>query len=127
MSSWRTYLFAWFFPLPPSFPWPTMILAYRYIRDKRRAALAAREAEANAPPTSTFLTSGTPTSDRDAESRTFDNEPLALAPSPAPSSPFSTSLKWKILLMAALVLPVFFETLDYTGRSLSTCGFLFMV
>lgn len=30
-----------------------------------------------------------------------------------------TPMRWRILLMAALLIPVFLETLDYTGRFLS--------
>ncbi|KAI0704999.1 MFS general substrate transporter [Cerioporus squamosus] len=82
-----------------------------YIRDKRRAAKAAREAEANA--SAAPYTPRTPSSNRDAESQTIPYEPTPTAPA-APRSAFSSSLKWKIMLMAALVLPVFFETLDYT-------------
>ncbi|RDX55001.1 MFS general substrate transporter [Lentinus brumalis] len=86
-----------------------MILAYRYIRDKRRAAKAAHEAEGNA--STAAHTSQTPLPDRDAESQTTHYEP---PPPAAPSSSHSSSMKWKLMLMAALVVPVFFETLDYT-------------
>ncbi|KAH9950575.1 MFS general substrate transporter [Amylocystis lapponica] len=40
--------------------------------------------------------------------------PTVQEPSSASGSPISTSLRWKIMLMLGLFVPVFFETLDYT-------------
>ena len=88
-----------------------MILAYRYIRDKRRAAKAAREAEAaGLPPPSQ--------QERDADSQgtAHDESPVSGA---APHGKISSSTKWKLMLMLALLVPVFFETLDYTGKQLA--------
>ncbi|KAI0745351.1 MFS general substrate transporter [Earliella scabrosa] len=81
-----------------------MYTAYKYVRDKRRAAKAAPEAEAAG------MSLGSHP-DRDADSQTTVPPPRA---SPAPHTRISSSLKWKLMLMAALFVPVFFETVDYT-------------
>ena len=86
-----------------------MILAYRYIRDKRRKAKTTREAQENG---LVQPQSQTPSGD-DA---TINDQALPqLAPVPPSSGRISSTAKWKLMLMAALVVPVFFETLDYTG------------
>ncbi|KAI0675192.1 MFS general substrate transporter [Trametes maxima] len=85
-----------------------MIIAYRYVRDKRRRAKAAREATQ-----SQGSQDHTVEPQQDADSRTVTNAPAAVEPS-ATRKGISSSLKWKLMLMAALVIPVFFETLDYT-------------
>lgn len=93
-----------------------MYLAYKYIRDKRRKAKAAQQAEAaglSSPQTETIPSEDGPRS---------AHEPSDSSSTPQPSSKPSTSVKWKLLLMAALVVPVFFETLDYTGEN-STMSF----
>ena len=102
------------FPPPPQ-PSVAMISAYRYIVDKRSAAKASSEAEANGV-TSVHLPLPPLPVDPDTQYRTTYNE-LSPPPPATSQSPFSGSLKWKIMLMAALILPVFFETLDYTGMS----------
>ena len=106
-----------------SFPLFTMILAYRYIRDKRRQSKAAREARDNGsvPAHQPSQTQSNQTQSKD-DAQTLNAQSSS---TPAPeSSPkpggISTSAKHKILLMAALALPVFFETLDYTGPSPSS-------
>ena len=92
-----------------------MYTAYKYVRDKRRAAKAAPEAEAAG------MSLGSHP-DRDADSQT--TVPPARA-SPTPHTRISSSLKWKLMLMAALFVPVFFETVDYTGehRTYRWCGY----
>ncbi|KAI0329719.1 MFS general substrate transporter [Cubamyces sp. BRFM 1775] len=95
-----------------------MIIAYRYVRNKRRKAKAAREAAAQC---NLEAVQGPTTIASAASSRTQANDHpgagAALAPAaPAPSAHggISSSTKWKLLLMVALVIPVIFETLDYT-------------
>lgn len=88
-----------------------MFLAYKYIRDKRRAAKDAQEARLNAVPLVPQ------TSDRDVGSTTIAPTPDS-TPNP-PSRSTSGAVKMRIMLMAALVVPVIFETLDYTGMRLT--------
>ncbi|EIW63415.1 MFS general substrate transporter [Trametes versicolor FP-101664 SS1] len=89
-----------------------MILAYRYVRDKRRAAKAAREAEAQGTPGAELQPLGAASSHsrQDADSQTVADSPAAASTSHG----ISSSTKWKLLLMVALFIPVLFETLDYT-------------
>ncbi|KAI0743922.1 MFS general substrate transporter [Daedaleopsis nitida] len=83
-----------------------MILAYRYFRNKRRAAKeakAAREVDAS---------DGVHPPNHDSESaQTVQHDPPS---SPAAPTKISSSLKWKLMLMLALLVPVLLETLDYT-------------
>ncbi|KAI0779706.1 MFS general substrate transporter [Fomes fomentarius] len=85
-----------------------MFLAYKYIRDKRRAAKDAQETRLNAVPVSLIPQ----TSDRNAGSTTTAPSPDS-TPNP-PSRSTSSAVKMRIMLMAALIVPVLFETLDYT-------------
>ncbi|KAI0355576.1 MFS general substrate transporter [Trametes cingulata] len=87
-----------------------MIIAYRYVRDKRRRAKAAREA-AEAQGSQGPNTAAAPARQQQADSQTVLNAP---APASSSAGGISSSTKWKILLMAALLIPVLFETLDYT-------------
>ncbi|KAI9060289.1 MFS general substrate transporter [Trametes sanguinea] len=90
-----------------------MIIAYRYVRDKRRRAKAAREAAQAQEQGTLSPVSGTLTS----EPQSFQNAPppANAAATPAQSHKgLSSAAKWRIMLMAALIIPVFFETLDYT-------------
>lgn len=89
-----------------------MYLAYKYIRDKRRKAKAAQEAEATGIPSPQIQTLPL----EDGPRATRDHGATNATSSPPPSPKPSSSAKWKLLLMAALVVPVFFETLDYTGE-----------
>ncbi|PIL36094.1 MFS general substrate transporter [Ganoderma sinense ZZ0214-1] len=85
-----------------------MYLAYKYIRDKGRKAKAAQQAQAvrlSSPGTETTPSEDGPQTTHDT-SDSFST--------PQSSSKPSSSVQWKLLLMAALVVPVFFETLDYT-------------
>ena len=89
-----------------------MYLAYKYIRNKRRKAKAAQEAQAaglSSPQIQTLPS-------EDGPRATHGHDATDSPSTPQPSSKPSSSAKWKLLLMAALVVPVFFETLDYTGE-----------
>ncbi|KAI0819975.1 MFS general substrate transporter [Trametes gibbosa] len=94
-----------------------MIYAYRYVRDKRRAK-AAREAAAaqggrvDDAGTERHGSINSPLPDN-ADSQTKVHGPAIADPSPTPRK-ISSSTKWKLALMAALFIPVLFETLDYT-------------
>ena len=92
-----------------------MILAYRYIRDKRRKAKAAREAQEQG------LTSPPSRTASDDAQTVQGQVPSPGAPT-TPSSVLSSTLKWRILLMVALLVPVLFETLDYTGGYCPFCN-----
>ena len=92
----------------PLLPPAAMILAYRYIRDKRRKAKASREAQEQG------LTSPPSRTASDDAQTVQGQVPSPGAPT-TPSSVLSSTLKWRILLMVALLVPVLFETLDYTG------------
>ncbi|TBU45918.1 MFS general substrate transporter [Dichomitus squalens] len=91
-----------------------MYLASKYIRNKRRKAKAAREAEAAGLPSP--LTQTRPTNNGAAA-----EDQATLKPSDSPSQPksrrgfrVSPALKWQLMLFTALFVPVSFETLDYT-------------
>ncbi len=89
-----------------------MYLAYKYIRDNRRKAKAAQETQAAS------LSSPQPQTlpSEDGPQTPHHGTDSSSTPGPQPTSKPSSSAKWKLLLMAALVVPVFFETLDYTGE-----------
>ena len=96
-----------------------MYLAYKYIRDKRRKAKAAREAEAaGLPPPLTQTRPADNSVDADAQST-----PKSSGSPPASTQKkgfhVSPAFKLQLMLFAALLVPVFFETLDYTGTSRS--------
>ena len=105
-------------PSPPPL-FAAMYLAYKYIRDKRRKAKAAREAEAaGLPPPLTQTRPADNSVDADAQST-----PKSSGSPPASTQKkgfhISPAFKWQLMLCAALLVPVFFETLDYTGTSCS--------
>ncbi|KAL7281752.1 hypothetical protein ACG7TL_005070 [Trametes sanguinea] len=90
-----------------------MIIAYRYVRDRRRRAKAAREAaqvqggDISRPASDTLA----------SQAQSPQNIPLSTdvaAPPAETHKGLSPAAKWRIMLMAALIIPVFFETLDYT-------------
>ena len=92
-----------------------MLLVYKYIQDRRRNAQAAEQVkDSSLPPPLTHTRSTDDSAHEDA---------LAALESSSPSSEakrkkrfhISPALKRQLLLIAALVLPVFVETLDYTG------------
>ncbi|KAM5531665.1 hypothetical protein V8D89_014654 [Ganoderma adspersum] len=85
-----------------------MYLAYKYIRDKRGKAKSPQQTQAAG-----LSSSQTETLPSEDGPRTA-HEASDSSSTPQPSSKPSSSVKWKLLLMAALVVPVFFETLDYT-------------
>lgn len=89
-----------------------MIITYRYIKkqvDKSKQAKAAQtgvaEPSSSTSPDESLGTSALQTADS------------PFSPPQSQSNAGSRSLKWKIMLMAALAMPVFLETLDYTGLS----------
>ncbi|KAH9858829.1 MFS general substrate transporter [Lenzites betulinus] len=84
-----------------------MIYAYRYVRNKRRAK-AAREAAAaqGVQPDNVVALDNTDT-------QTVVNGPAISDPVSTPRG-ITSSTRWKLALMAALFIPVLFETLDYT-------------
>ena len=107
-----------------------MYFLYKYIRDKRRKAKAAREAQNAGQSTNPPAQSRTSSSEGrgDSGAQTPCN-PQQAPPPPKPGG-LSSSTKWRIMLMLALLLPVFFETLDYTGPSpcpICTCNRLIVL
>ncbi|KAI0769721.1 major facilitator superfamily domain-containing protein [Trametes elegans] len=84
-----------------------MIFAYRYVRDKRRKAKAARAA-AESQESPDVAPDGP---QQDVGSRTPSSTAFPAEPTQQGTS---VSMRWKLLLMLALLIPVFFETLDYT-------------
>lgn len=81
-----------------------MYYAYKYIKRKRAEKRAAKAAEAGGDPVATEAhPSNSELAPQNAEAETVkDSEPAG-------------SWKWRLLLMLALAMPIFLETLDYTG------------
>ncbi|KAI0630259.1 MFS general substrate transporter [Trametes polyzona] len=93
-----------------------MILAYRYVRDKRRRAKAAREAAALGTQDERPVVNVEPIqATHNADSRTASGDASAAsANTAAPFLGIPSAVWWKLMLMVALFIPVLFETLDYT-------------
>ncbi|KAI0663602.1 hypothetical protein C8Q70DRAFT_906276 [Cubamyces menziesii] len=97
-----------------------MILAYRYVRNKRRKAKAAREAAAaqgNLELVQGPITTSSSAASSQVQPGGYPEAVAAHAPAASVTSSrggVSSSTKWKLLLMVALFIPVIFETLDYT-------------
>ena len=87
-----------------------MITTYRYVKkqiDKKKETQAAQTRDEPVP-MNVLARPGEP-------SHTSENVESSVVSQTNASG--SSSLKWKIMLMAALAMPVFLETLDYTGSS----------
>ncbi|CDO74451.1 hypothetical protein BN946_scf184979.g6 [Trametes cinnabarina] len=93
-----------------------MIIAYRYVRDKRRRAKATRDAAQSQDSArgTTRPSLGTLHSDSPQPARSTQEAPNTVAPPSGSHKGLSPAAKWRIMLMAALLIPVLFETLDYT-------------
>ncbi|KAI0070022.1 MFS general substrate transporter [Panus rudis PR-1116 ss-1] len=90
-----------------------MIITYRYVKKRIEKRRQERAQAANA----AGNTQGEGVSPGPTTPLTTDAFPpvnLDVHTESAPVSSSGTSLKWKIMLMIGLVLPVFLETLDYT-------------
>ncbi|GJE95468.1 MFS general substrate transporter [Phanerochaete sordida] len=88
-----------------------MIIAYRYGRKKYQERKARKAAEANG-----VQPVQGQTAHRAAGAGSSQSTPVLQHEEPAPpkSKGLSAESKWSLLLLAALAIPVFLETLDYT-------------
>ncbi|OBZ67215.1 putative MFS-type transporter YusP [Grifola frondosa] len=82
-----------------------MLAAYRYLAAKRKASKQNHAASVEEETKGSHVVGP----GNDNPSQQNSNVQVTLA-----TRPTSTTKRWKILLMLALVIPVFFETLDYT-------------
>ena len=101
-----------------------MILIYREVKKRREAKkrAAANPQVTQGHASQPALVSGSQTQPAPVvHSQTQPSAPNGSSDVPAPEGSekkwhLSTEAKWNLLLMVALMIPVFLETLDYTGR-----------
>lgn len=94
------------------------VKAYRYLRDKYRA----RQPAPSEQPPQTQVETGAEVNTLPAHSPQQEVkqevEPPLIQPAQPPQAKDHSDLKYKIFLLIGLAIPVFLETLDYTGTNL---------
>jgi hypothetical protein len=92
----------------------TILVSYLYKKYKARKATDGQTDESAAP--SQSIQQPQPLSDGDNVATTSGSTQPQKEDIPVDSRNTKSGLKWKLTLMVALLIPIFLETLDYTGE-----------